>query len=82
MVSGPAAHDLFHAVMGRTLSMTLVSALAPLLSAYRSSLLITEVGALDRLQPDALFLKLCDSPWNHHSLGSPRTPLPQTHTRQ
>ena len=29
MVSGPAAHDLFHAVMGRTLSMTQVSSLAP-----------------------------------------------------
>lgn len=25
VVSGPAAHDLFHAVMGRTLTMTLVS---------------------------------------------------------
>lgn len=25
VVSGPAAHDLFHAVMGRTLAMTLVS---------------------------------------------------------
>lgn len=31
VVSGPAAHDLFHAVMGRTLSMTLVRFLFPVL---------------------------------------------------
>ena len=44
VVSGPAAHDLFHAVMGRTLSMTLVSFRLPCFCPLSSELSSSQCG--------------------------------------
>ena len=43
-MSGPAAHDLFHAVMGRTLSMTLVSFRLPCFCPLSSELSSSQWG--------------------------------------